>query len=66
MPTSDFDYTRAFSRNIGLLSPAEQVRLREATVGIPGLGGVGGRHLLTLTRLGVGRFAIADHDAFEL
>lgn len=66
MPTSAFDYTRAFSRHIGLLTPTEQARLRETTVGIPGLGGVGGFHLLSLARLGVGRFTIADHDTFEL
>jgi hypothetical protein len=30
------------------------------------MGGVGGAHLLTLTRLGVGRFIIADCDVFEL
>jgi len=35
-------------------------------VAIAGLGGVGGSHLLTLTRLGVGAFHIADFDVFEL
>jgi hypothetical protein len=29
------------------------------------MGGVGGAHLLTLTRLGIGRFTVADGDAFE-
>ena len=33
---------------------------------IAGLGGVGGSHLLTLTRLGIGRFSISDLDRFEL
>ena len=40
--------------------------MRGSVVAIPGLGGVGGAHLLTLTRLGLGRFAIADGDTFEL
>jgi molybdopterin/thiamine biosynthesis adenylyltransferase len=35
-------------------------------VAIAGLGGVGGSHLLTLTRLGIGAFNIADFDVFEL
>ncbi|HMV01258.1 MAG TPA: ThiF family adenylyltransferase, partial [Rhodocyclaceae bacterium] len=37
-----FDYDRAFSRNIGWVTEAEQQRLRSARVGIGGLGGVGG------------------------
>ncbi len=61
-----FDYEAAFSRNIGLVTPEEQQRLRSATIGIPGMGGVGGAHLLTLVRLGVTRFVIADGDVFEL
>jgi molybdopterin/thiamine biosynthesis adenylyltransferase len=35
-------------------------------VAIAGLGGVGGAHLETLARLGVGAFSIADPDTFEL
>jgi len=61
-----FDYTHAFSRNIGWLTADEQERLRNARVAIAGLGGVGGFHLLTLARLGIGRFNIADLDVFEL
>lgn len=33
---------------------------------IGGLGGVGGIHLLTLARLGVGKFNIADFDVFDI
>jgi len=55
----------ALSRNIGFLTPAEQDRLLNATVAIPGLGGVGGEHLVTLARLGIGRFHLADFDVFE-
>jgi molybdopterin/thiamine biosynthesis adenylyltransferase len=49
-----------------LISKAEQAVLRGATVAIPGLGGVGGAHLLTLARMGVGNFHIADADRFSL
>lgn len=61
-----FDYTTAFSRNIGWTTESEQQSLRGKRVAIAGMGGVGGFHLLTLARLGVGRFCIADLDDFEL
>lgn len=63
---SSFSYKEAFSRNIGWVLPQEQQRLCETTVAIAGLGGVGGAHLLTLTRLGIGRFRIADFDVFDI
>ena len=55
----------AFSRNIGLLTQAEQDKLASAKVAIPGMGGVGGVHLITMTRTGVGKFHLADFDTFE-
>lgn len=61
-----FDYDLAFSRNLGWFSELEQQRLREKRVAIAGMGGVGGIHLLTLTRLGIGRFNVSDMDRFEL
>ena len=64
--TTEFDYREAFSRNIGWVTQAEQAALRGKRVAIAGMGGVGGSHLLTLTRLGIGAFHIADFDHFEL
>lgn len=61
----EFPYDLAFDRNLGWVTDWEQLALRAKTVAIAGMGGVGGRHLLTLTRLGVGGFTIADLDAFE-
>ncbi len=61
-----FDYERAFSRNIGWVTETEQRMLQQKRVAIAGLGGVGGAHLLTLTRLGIGAFHIADFDSFDL
>lgn len=61
-----FDYGRAFSRNIGWVTESEQALLRSKRIAIAGLGGVGGIHLLTLARLGVGSFSIADLDVFEV
>ncbi len=61
-----FAYADAFRRNLGWVTVAEQTALRGKRVAIAGLGGVGGAHLLTLTRLGIGAFHIADFDRFEL
>ncbi len=61
-----FSYEEAFSRNIGWVTRQEQSVLRSSCVAIAGLGGVGGSHLLTLLRLGVGRFHLADFDVYEL
>lgn len=63
---SKFDYDQAFSRNIGWVSADEQRRLRGKRVAIAGMGGVGGIHLLTLARLGIGKFTISDFDAFDI
>lgn len=61
-----FDYDRAFSRNIGWVSKAEQQKLRRSRIAIAGMGGVGGQHLLALARLGIGNFNVADFDRFEV
>lgn len=61
-----FNYDEAFSRNIGWLTVPEQDRLRRIRVAIAGLGGVGGAHLTTLCRLGMGKFHLADYDTFDL
>ncbi|WP_426416972.1 ThiF family adenylyltransferase [Aestuariirhabdus sp. LZHN29] len=61
---NSFDYASAFSRNIGWITEEEQSVLRDTRVAIAGMGGVGGAHLLTLVRLGIGHFHIADFDEF--
>lgn len=61
-----FDYRTAFTRNVGWVTEQELEVLRGARVAIAGLGGVGGAHLLTLARLGIGAFNISDFDVFEL
>lgn len=61
-----WDYREAFSRNAGLVSPSEQERLRGKRVAICGMGGVGGIDLITLVRLGVGKFTIADPDKYQV
>jgi molybdopterin/thiamine biosynthesis adenylyltransferase len=61
-----FQYEQAFSRNIGWVTTQEQQSLRGKRVAIAGGGGVGGVHLLTLARLGVANFHIADFDSFDI
>ena len=65
-PAPAFSYDEAFSRNLGWVTEAEQRRLKGSRVCIAGLGGVGGVYLLTLARLGVGAFSIADFDTYAL
>ena len=65
-PAREFSYDEAFSRNLGWVTEAEQQRLKKSRVCIAGLGGVGGVYLLTLARLGIGAFSIADFDTYAL
>ncbi len=66
MSHEQFDYLNAFTRNIGWLTEEEQIFLRTKKIAIAGLGGVGGIHLLTLVRLGIEQFHLADMDNFEI
>lgn len=59
-------YLNRFSRNIGILSFNEQEKLSNVTVGIAGLGGLGGQTFINLVRMGVGKFNIADIDTFDI
>ncbi|MCM2280474.1 MAG: ThiF family adenylyltransferase [Bdellovibrionaceae bacterium] len=59
------EYSELFSRNLGLVTPHEQDRLKTARVAVAGLGGVGGSHALALARTGIGKFRLADFDTFE-
>lgn len=61
-----FDRDIAFSRNLGLVSPAESAILAGSRIAIAGLGGVGGAHLEVLARQGIGGFTLADPDTFEM
>jgi molybdopterin/thiamine biosynthesis adenylyltransferase len=65
-PGAPFPYQRAFARNIGWVTQEEQAILRTKRIAIAGGGGVGGVHLLTLARLGIGSFHIADFDKFDI
>ena len=59
-------YKEAFQRNAGILNHSQQEKIRNATVAIAGLGGVGGFHTETLARTGFTKFHIADFDTFDI
>lgn len=61
-----FDYDRAFNRNLGVLTEHEQAVLKTRQVAIPGCGGVGSLHALTMARLGVKKFKLADFDSYDV
>lgn len=60
------DYNKAFSRNLGWLTPEEQQRLKNARVAVAGMGGAGGVHVHSLVRLGVGALNLTDFDNFQI
>lgn len=64
--TTDEYYRTAVAANRGLVDQTEQRALRDATVAIAGLGGLGGACMTTLVRMGIGRFRIADLDRFSI
>ena len=60
---SEDDYYKALAGRIG---KDEAGKLRSASVGIAGLGGLGSNIAMMLARSGIGRLVIADHDTVEL
>lgn len=61
-----FSYEEFVTRNLGFITEEEQAKLRNSTIFIPGVGGMGGAALACLVRCGVGKFVIADIDTFEV
>lgn len=58
-------YKDIFDRNIGLLSDSEQEKLKNSSVAVFGVGGLGGIISEVLVRSGVGHLKIIDKDRFE-
>jgi len=59
------EYDEMTQRNIGLLTPEEQERVRTLCVAVAGCGGVGAPAAHFLARLGVGELRLADPECFE-
>ncbi|MDD4976980.1 MAG: ThiF family adenylyltransferase [Bacteriovorax sp.] len=54
-----------YSRNIGLITEAEQKKICNGSILIAGVGGMGGVAAEVLVRMGLGKIKICDHDTFE-
>jgi hypothetical protein len=61
-----FSYETFCGRNIGFVTPEEQVRLRNARIFVCGVGGMGGACIATLLRAGIEQYVVADIDTFEV
>lgn len=58
-------YKGLTNRNIGLLSAEQQNKLKNATIAVCGLGGLGGVIVEILARSGIESFKILDNDTFD-
>jgi len=58
-------YQESFIRNIGIFTESEQEQLKNSTIGVAGVGGVGGLLVERLIRLGVGNIKITDLGTFD-
>jgi predicted ThiF/HesA family dinucleotide-utilizing enzyme len=59
-------YEQRISRNIGLLTEAEQQKISTSKIAVLGTGGIGGPLALNLCYAGVQNFVLADFDTVEL
>ena len=53
---------KRYQRNLGVVSPSEQIKLLQSKVAVIGAGGLGGTVLELLVRMGIGELIIADKD----
>lgn len=58
-------YQESFCRNIGIFTETEQEQLKNTTIAVAGMGGVGGLLAERLIRLGIGNLKITDLGTFE-
>lgn len=54
-----------YIRNRNSFSLKEQLILAESEIGLVGVGGLGGHVAVMLSRLGIGKLVILDHDVFD-
>jgi molybdopterin/thiamine biosynthesis adenylyltransferase len=58
-------YQESYSRNIGVFTETEQEQLRNSTIAVAGVGGIGGLLVERLIRMGVGNIRITDLGTYE-
>ncbi|MBM4242017.1 MAG: HesA/MoeB/ThiF family protein [Euryarchaeota archaeon] len=59
-------YWEIVSRQMGILTKNEQVKLKNSKIIVIGCGGIGGAAIEMLARMGVGNLRIIDKDSFDL
>lgn len=55
-----------FTRNLGIMSGEDIIKLHETTISIAGCGCIGGFSAELLVRMGIGKLIIADPDIFDV
>lgn len=55
-----------FTRNLGIMSEEDIIKLHETTISIAGCGCIGGFSAELLVRMGIGKVIIADPDTFDV
>lgn len=65
-PDEDAFYWEMVTRNIGVYTVEEQQKLRQSSVLICGLGGVGGYEAILCARMGIGKVTCVDMDAYDV
>ncbi|GAB6055669.1 HesA/MoeB/ThiF family protein [Methanobacterium alkalithermotolerans] len=59
-------YWEIVSRQMGILTKSQQLRLKDSEITVIGCGGIGGAVLEMLVRMGVGSLRIIDKDDFDV
>lgn len=60
------EYWEMLTRQMPLVSEAEQEKFKNAKITVIGCGGIGGMTIEMLARMGVGKLVVVDEDAFDL
>ena len=60
------DYNDVITRNIGVLTVEEQEKIKDTTVVIVGLGGIGSSAAVLTAKSGFGHIIVVDKDLYEL
>jgi molybdopterin/thiamine biosynthesis adenylyltransferase len=66
LPPHDEFYRQITVRNRGLISDADQARVRNATILVAGCGSVGGAAIEPLVRMGAEHLILAEPDVYDL
>lgn len=62
----EMPYWEMMSRQMGVLTKSQQLKLKNSQICVLGCGGIGGAALEMLARMGVGSVRIVDKDSFDL